>query len=80
MSRRVLIEADGGSRGNPGPAAYGAVLKDAVTGEYRGSTIIERYVDFEDGLPDFAHPDTDPAETLDRHCKMRVIMNRKFAP
>ena len=33
MSRRVLIEADGGSRGNPGPAAYGAVLKDAVTGE-----------------------------------------------
>ena len=29
----VLIEADGGSRGNPGPAAYGAVLKDAETGE-----------------------------------------------
>ncbi|MCW2794162.1 MAG: Phosphoglycerate mutase [Nocardioides sp.] len=31
--RRVVVEADGGSRGNPGPAAYGAVLKDAVTGE-----------------------------------------------
>lgn len=31
--RRVVIEADGGSRGNPGPAAYGAVLKDAVTDE-----------------------------------------------
>ena len=31
--RRVVLEADGGSRGNPGPAAYGAVLKDAVTGE-----------------------------------------------
>jgi probable phosphoglycerate mutase len=29
----VVIEADGGSRGNPGPAAYGAVLKDADTGE-----------------------------------------------
>jgi ribonuclease H / adenosylcobalamin/alpha-ribazole phosphatase len=28
----VLIEADGGSRGNPGAAAYGAVLKDASTG------------------------------------------------
>jgi probable phosphoglycerate mutase len=27
-----VIEADGGSRGNPGPAAYGAVLKDADTG------------------------------------------------
>jgi broad specificity phosphatase PhoE/ribonuclease HI len=31
--RSVIIEADGGSRGNPGPAAYGAVLKDAETGE-----------------------------------------------
>lgn len=29
----VVIEADGGSRGNPGEAAYGAVLKDARTGE-----------------------------------------------
>ncbi|MDN4173986.1 bifunctional RNase H/acid phosphatase [Nocardioides sp. SOB77] len=28
----VVVEADGGSRGNPGPAAYGAVLKDATTG------------------------------------------------
>jgi ribonuclease H / adenosylcobalamin/alpha-ribazole phosphatase len=38
----VVIEADGGSRGNPGPAAYGAVLKDADTGEViaeDGSTI-----------------------------------------
>jgi ribonuclease H / adenosylcobalamin/alpha-ribazole phosphatase len=31
--RSVVIEADGGSRGNPGPAAYGAVLKNAETGE-----------------------------------------------
>ncbi|MFL6074403.1 MAG: bifunctional RNase H/acid phosphatase [Mycobacteriales bacterium] len=30
--RRLLVEADGGSRGNPGPAGYGAVVKDAVTG------------------------------------------------
>ncbi|QIG42799.1 bifunctional RNase H/acid phosphatase [Nocardioides anomalus] len=30
--RSVVVEADGGSRGNPGPAAYGAVLKDATTG------------------------------------------------
>ena len=32
MTDRVVVEADGGSRGNPGPAAYGAVLKDARTG------------------------------------------------
>ena len=30
---RVIVEADGGSRGNPGPAAYGALVRDAVTGE-----------------------------------------------
>lgn len=29
---RVIVEADGGSRGNPGPSAYGAVLIDAETG------------------------------------------------
>lgn len=28
----VVIEVDGASRGNPGPAAYGAVLRDASTG------------------------------------------------
>jgi len=33
VTRKVLIQADGGSRGNPGPAAYGAVLTDAETGE-----------------------------------------------
>ena len=32
MSLRVIVEADGGSRGNPGPAAYGALLRDAGTG------------------------------------------------
>jgi ribonuclease H / adenosylcobalamin/alpha-ribazole phosphatase len=30
---RLVIEADGGSRGNPGPAGYGAVVRDAVSGE-----------------------------------------------
>jgi ribonuclease H / adenosylcobalamin/alpha-ribazole phosphatase len=30
---RVIVEADGGSRGNPGPAGYGAVVKDAASGE-----------------------------------------------
>jgi ribonuclease H / adenosylcobalamin/alpha-ribazole phosphatase len=30
--RRLIIEADGGSRGNPGPAGYGALVRDADTG------------------------------------------------
>jgi probable phosphoglycerate mutase len=29
---RVVVEADGGARGNPGPAGYGAVVRDAATG------------------------------------------------
>ena len=38
MSRSFVVEADGGSRGNPGPAAYGALVRDAATGR----VIVER--------------------------------------
>jgi probable phosphoglycerate mutase len=31
--QRVIVEADGGSRGNPGSAGYGALVRDADTGE-----------------------------------------------
>ena len=30
---RLIVEADGGSRGNPGPAAFGAVVREAETGQ-----------------------------------------------
>jgi len=33
MPRSLIVQADGGSRGNPGPAAYGCVVTDAETGE-----------------------------------------------
>ncbi|MCZ4100822.1 bifunctional RNase H/acid phosphatase [Streptomyces sp. H39-C1] len=33
MARGFVVEADGGSRGNPGPAGYGAVVLDPATGE-----------------------------------------------
>ncbi len=33
MTRKLIIEADGGSRGNPGPAGFGAVVRDQATGE-----------------------------------------------
>jgi broad specificity phosphatase PhoE/ribonuclease HI len=35
---RVIVEADGGSRGNPGPAGYGSVVKDAA-----GEILLERW-------------------------------------
>jgi len=31
--RHLRVEADGGSRGNPGPAGFGAVVRDAASGE-----------------------------------------------
>ncbi|WP_449385077.1 bifunctional RNase H/acid phosphatase [Cellulomonas soli] len=33
MVRQLVVEADGGSRGNPGPAGYGALVRDAATGQ-----------------------------------------------
>ncbi|MEO5533904.1 MAG: reverse transcriptase-like protein [Pseudolysinimonas sp.] len=33
MTRLLIVEADGGSRGNPGPAAGGSVVIDGATGE-----------------------------------------------
>jgi len=33
VTRKLIVEADGGSRGNPGPAGYGALVTDARTGE-----------------------------------------------
>lgn len=42
MTARIIVEADGGSWGNPGPASYGALIRDADTGEViaqRGETI-----------------------------------------
>jgi broad specificity phosphatase PhoE/ribonuclease HI len=36
--RSLVVEADGGSRGNPGPAGYGAVVRDEATGETLGET------------------------------------------
>jgi broad specificity phosphatase PhoE/ribonuclease HI len=42
VTLRVIVEADGGSRGNPGAASYGALIRDAATGQVvaqRGETI-----------------------------------------
>jgi broad specificity phosphatase PhoE/ribonuclease HI len=33
VTRKLVVEADGGSRGNPGPAGFGALVADARTGE-----------------------------------------------
>src|SRR5690606_959550 len=33
VTRPVVVEVDGGARGNPGPAGWGAVVRDPATGE-----------------------------------------------
>ena len=33
MTRKLIVEADGGSRGNPGPAGFGAIVRDEATSE-----------------------------------------------
>ncbi len=42
MGRRLIIEADGGSRGNPGPAGSGSVIIDGDSGEILA--IVGRYI------------------------------------
>jgi probable phosphoglycerate mutase len=37
-SRSFVVEADGGSRGNPGPAGYGAVVREAATRQVLAET------------------------------------------
>jgi probable phosphoglycerate mutase len=33
VTGKLVVEADGGSRGNPGPAGYGALVRDPLTGQ-----------------------------------------------
>jgi hypothetical protein len=49
---------------------------DKVTGEYRGSFLIERYVDPNDSsIPDFA---ADPTASLDPYYRFRVLSTKQF--
>ncbi len=52
--------------------------RDTVTGDFRGSTIIERYIDPADpSLVDFA---SKPDEVADAAYKFRVVATKKFVP
>ena len=36
---KVVVEADGGARGNPGPAGYGAVVREALSLDPLGASV-----------------------------------------
>ncbi|HRQ87563.1 MAG TPA: hypothetical protein PLA50_02125, partial [Bacteroidia bacterium] len=51
---------------------------DTVQAEYRGSSLVERYVNPDaDDIPDFAHGS---ADGLDAYYRYRVVNPRRFAP
>ncbi len=53
---------------------------DKLLSEYRGSSLIERYVDPQDpSLPDFAAPNA-ASVALDSFYKFRVVSTKKFSP
>ncbi|MBT2394004.1 bifunctional RNase H/acid phosphatase [Streptomyces sp. ISL-1] len=77
--REFVVEADGGSRGNPGPAGYGAVVLDAKTGEplaevaeYIGvaTNNVAEYKGLVAGLK--------AAKALDPEARVRVRMDSKL--
>ncbi len=52
--------------------------RDVIASEYRGSTLIERFIDPNNSaIPDFA---TDPSATIDSYYRFRVVQARRFAP
>ena len=72
------------------PANQWVEGRDSVSSEYRGSTLIERYIDPNNGdLPDFAtntggnstkYPTPEERYNIDTYYRFRVIQTRKFAP
>jgi probable phosphoglycerate mutase len=79
VSRHLVVETDGGSRGNPGPAAFGALVRDPETGQvlaqqgqYLGvvSNNVAEYSGLVAGLR--------MAATLDPDCTVEVRMDSKL--
>ena len=59
--------------------------RDKISSEYRGSSILERYIDVNDPtLPDFAKLAAtnlaDPKLNIDQYYKARIVSTRRFAP
>jgi hypothetical protein len=55
---------------------------DSIVGEFRGSAIVERYLDpNQTGLPDFATTfPNDPTSTVDNYVRYRILNTHSFTP
>jgi ribonuclease H / adenosylcobalamin/alpha-ribazole phosphatase len=83
VSRRLIVEADGGSRGNPGPAAYGAVVRDPETGrplaelaDYLGVTTnnVAEYTGLLEGLR--AALEIDPDAVVEARLDSKLVVEQ----
>ncbi|HZB20819.1 MAG TPA: histidine phosphatase family protein, partial [Blastococcus sp.] len=83
MSRRFIVEADGGSRGNPGPAGYGALVRDAETGRVlaeraasvgRATNNVAEYGGLVAGLQ--AALDLDPAASVEVRMDSKLVVEQ----
>lgn len=83
VHHRSQTLARSAARAAGAPLVFDPAAGDRITGEFRGSTLIERYVDpNEPSLPDFADPAlfNDPSTDLDRYYRFRIIGSKKFSP
>ena len=83
MTRRLIVEADGGSRGNPGPAGYGALVRDADTGRVlaeraesigRATNNVAEYGGLVAGLQ--AALDLDPSSTVEVRMDSKLVVEQ----
>lgn len=81
--RRLVVETDGGSRGNPGPAGYGALVRDPTTGavlaERAGflgvvSNNVAEYTGLIEGLR--AAVEIDPDARIDVRADSRLVVEQ----
>ncbi|WP_448613352.1 bifunctional RNase H/acid phosphatase [Modestobacter sp. URMC 112] len=83
MTRRLIVEADGGSRGNPGPAGYGALVRDADSGRVlaeraefigRATNNVAEYGGLVAGLQ--AALDLDPSSTVEVRMDSKLVVEQ----
>jgi probable phosphoglycerate mutase len=83
VTRRLIVEADGGSRGNPGPAGYGALVRDAGTGRVlaeraasvgRATNNVAEYGGLVAGLQ--AALDVDPAAEVEVRMDSKLVVEQ----
>lgn len=81
MSHSLIVEADGGSRGNPGVAGYGALVRDADTGDVlaeraaplgKESNNVAEYTGLVEGLRAVVEHQTDAAVLVRMDSKLVI--------